>query len=100
MDSFFKKSFNSKRSGDILFHLEEGWMPERKYGTTHGTAYNSDTHVPMLWYGKNISHGETFKKYSIDQIASTLSFLLHVPLPSAANNKPIIGVLGQRASPN
>ncbi|PIB27134.1 hypothetical protein BFP77_13965 [Maribacter sp. 4U21] len=93
VDSFFKKSFNIKRSGDILFHLEEGWMPERKYGTTHGTAYNSDTHVPMIWYGKNIRQGRTYKKYSIDQIASTLSFLLNIPLPSSANKEPIIEVL-------
>ncbi|GMN11293.1 alkaline phosphatase family protein [Croceitalea sp. MTPC9] len=93
VDSFFKNSYNNKRSGDILFHLEDGWMPKRNYGTTHGTAYNNDTHVPMIWYGHNIDNGNTYKRYTIDNIAPTLSFLLDIPLPSSSNGHPIIEVI-------
>ncbi len=89
-NNFIKNSFNPLGSGDIYLHFYSGWMPERNYGTTHGNAYNGDTHVPLLWYGSNIKAGETIQPYDITQIAPTLSFLLGIPLPNAANKKPIV----------
>lgn len=64
-------------------------MEERKFGTTHGTAYNNDTHVPLLWYGWNIPIGETVKPHTITQIAPTLSMLLDISLPNASCINPI-----------
>lgn len=84
-----KNSYHPMNSGDILLHFYSGWMAERTFGTTHGNAYNSDTHVPLLWYGWNIPKGESIKQYSITQIAPTLSFLLNIPLPNASNTHPI-----------
>lgn len=84
-----KNSYNSKESGDILYHMHSGWMEERLFGTTHSTAYTSDTHVPLLWYGWHIPKGETVKPHVITQIAPTLSFLLDIPLPNASNREPI-----------
>lgn len=84
-----KNSYHQKKSGDLLIHFYPGWMQERMYGTTHGSAYNSDTHIPLLWYGWKIPKGESIKPYRITQIASTLSLLLNVPLPNAAEHQPI-----------
>ena len=84
-----KNSYNSKESGDILYHMHSGWMEERLFGTTHSTAYTSDTHVPLLWYGWHIPKGETVKPHVITQITPTLSFLLDIPLPNASNREPI-----------
>lgn len=84
-----KNSYNSKESGDILYQMHSGWMEERLFGTTHSTAYTSDTHVPLLWYGWHIPKGETVKPHVITQIAPTLSFLLDIPLPNASNREPI-----------
>ena len=47
LNTFIRNSFNEKGSGDILYHMESGWMYERPYGASHSTAYNNDTHVPM-----------------------------------------------------
>ena len=71
-------------------HFESGWMEKRAFGTTHGTSYTSDTHVPLLWYGYNIPKGESVIPHEITQIVPTLSFLLDIPLPNASNNKPIL----------
>ncbi|MDO5977353.1 alkaline phosphatase PafA [Flavivirga spongiicola] len=88
-NSFMENGYHSKRSGDLLISYNFGWMTDMKFGTTHGSSSNNDTHVPLLWYGHNISKGETIKPYSITQIVPTLSFLLNIPLPNASNNVPI-----------
>ena len=85
----FMNSYNPLNSGDILLNFYSGWMEQRAFGTNHGTAYNSDTNVPLLWYGYGIPKGETVKLYTIDQIASTVSFLVGIPLPNSAKSKPI-----------
>ena len=90
IETKFKNSWNINNSGDILLHFESGYMANREFGTTHGNAYNSDTHVPLLWYGKNVPHGKTHKFYTIDQIAATLAFILNISLPDAANPNPIV----------
>ncbi len=89
MQNLINNSFYLENSGDVLMHFHSGWMVERPYGTTHGTIYTSDTHVPLLWYGNSIPKGETIKKHEITQIAPTLSMLLNIPLPNSSNRNPI-----------
>lgn len=89
ISSFIVNSYNPKESGDILYHMYSGWMEQRVYGTTHGTSYTSDTHVPLLWYGWGVQKGQSINKVEITQIAPTISFLLNIPLPSVSNTYPI-----------
>ena len=98
--SFNYAGMNYKRSGDLQLILQPGWFDPHKgkngyvlTGTTHGTSYTYDTHVPLLWYGANIPAGETARKTEITDIATTLSFLLNIPLPSAAIGQPILEIL-------
>jgi len=86
---FVRNAYNSKNSGDIILHSFPGWMDQRDYGTTHGTAYATDTHVPMLWYGWGVKKGLSVSPHTITQIAPTLSMLLNIPLPDASDRKPI-----------
>ena len=55
-------------------------------GTTHGTPYGYDTHVPGLFYGWHIPKGNSYEKHFITEIAPTISQLLHIPLPSGSEN--------------
>ena len=64
-----------------------------KTGSTHGSALNYDTHVPLLFYGKGIKKGSTLKKTVITDIAPTLSALLGINFPSAATGQPLEFVL-------
>ena len=45
-------------------------------GTTHGSGYDYDTHVPLLFYGNGINKGETRGRTEITDIAPTINALL------------------------
>jgi len=87
---FVVNSYNPENSGSIFLHFQPGWMERLDFGTTHGSAYNTDTHAPLLWFGWNIPKGQSVQPHTIDQIAPTLSFLLNIPLPNTANDNPIL----------
>jgi predicted AlkP superfamily pyrophosphatase or phosphodiesterase len=85
-----QRGYNQNRSGNVLFILESGWIPqERIQGTTHGSPYHYDTHVPLIWYGTTIENGETNEPIIIPDIAATLAQLLNIQSPSACTGKPI-----------
>ena len=71
-------------------------MSQRTYGTTHGTGFSSDTHVPLLWYGWNVPKGETSEPHTITQIVPTLSMKLNIPLPDDADLYPIKELVGNK----
>jgi predicted AlkP superfamily pyrophosphatase or phosphodiesterase len=90
ISSIIQRGFNQNRSGDVLFTLESGWiMAGYSTGTTHGSPYQYDTHVPLLWYGAGIEKGETKSKIVIPDIAATLAAILNIQAPSACTGVPI-----------
>ncbi|MDF1673493.1 MAG: alkaline phosphatase family protein [Vicingaceae bacterium] len=86
-----QRGFNQNRSGNVLFVLKSGWVPFYKNhkGTTHGSPYHYDTHVPLLWYGSGIKKGETDTEVAIPDIAATIAQLLNIQAPSACTGEPI-----------
>ena len=75
--------YNFKRSGGIQIVLTAGWFEGySKTGTTHGTWNPYDTHIPLLFYGWNIKHGNTNHETHMTDIAATLAALLHVQMPN------------------
>ena len=83
------RGFNQKRSGDIAFALEPGWMPSGATGTTHGSAYTYDTNVPAVFYGAGIKKGSSIQYHPITDIAPTLSMMLSIKFPSGCTGQPI-----------
>jgi predicted AlkP superfamily pyrophosphatase or phosphodiesterase len=84
--------FDSKRSGDVFYSFQPGWLSDyyqRNGGTGHSTAYNYDTHVPMIWFGWNVNQGNQAEEVAIKDIAVTLSSLLNIPFPNGATGKPL-----------
>jgi predicted AlkP superfamily pyrophosphatase or phosphodiesterase len=80
---------NAKRSGDIMLLSKPMYFAGRLTGTTHGSVYNYDTHVPALFFGWNVPQGESLKKYSISDIAPTISNMLNILEPSGNIGEPI-----------
>ena len=86
-------------SGDVVFMLEPGYLPKTKdseksrKGTSHGSAFNYDTHVPLIWYGKGITKKEVFRRINITDITATLVHLLNVQKPNATTGEPILEIL-------
>ena len=51
-------------------------------GTTHGSGYSYDTHVPIIFYGNGIKHGVSKKAHTITDIAPTIANLLQIEFPN------------------
>lgn len=88
--------YDPERSGDLIFILQPGFLPKSldipgaHKGTSHGSAFNYDTHVPVLFYGKDIPQQEVFTPYSITDIAATLVHILDVQRPNAMIGHPMV----------
>lgn len=84
-----QNGFNQKRSGDVVFVLDPAVIATwyEKGGTTHGSGYTYDTHVPLIFYGHSIKKGHTYQKSEITDIAPTLSALLGIARPNGATGR-------------
>lgn len=91
--SAYRNGIHPRRSGDILFTLDPGWHSDdllfAKGGTTHGSPYAYDTHVPLVWYGYRVPPGTTHSAVNITDIAPTLAALLRIIEPSGTTGKII-----------
>lgn len=84
------RGYNAKRSGDIVINLEPGWIIGGSIqGTTHGSPYSYDTHVPGLFYGHGIKKGSSVRYHPITDIAPTISVLLNIKFPSGVTGQPV-----------
>ena len=82
-------SYFPGRSGDLFIVPKPYWLMDstppgksRSYGTGHGTPYNYDQHVPILFMGYGIQSGEYFETVTPADIAPTLAALCGVTLSS------------------
>ncbi len=90
-----QNGFNFRRSGDVCVILEPGWFGDwdSKTGTTHGSAWNYDTHVPLYWWGWKIKNGSSEINQNITDIAPTLCMMLNIQFPDGCTGQPIPGLL-------
>ena len=89
MEKTLQNGYNQKLSGDVLFTLKSGVIAYGPKGTTHGSGYTYDTHVPLLFYGNGIQKGKTFERTYVTDIAPTISALLGIAFPSGATGSVI-----------
>ena len=88
-----QRGYNQRRSGDIFIIMEPGWMTYIRQGTTHGSSYSYDTHVPLIWYGASIQSGKSYRRANIIDIAPTLSAILEVTLPNGSAGRILTEVI-------
>jgi len=88
------RGFHPKRSGDIAFVLEPSWISWGGVtGSTHGSGYSYDTHIPILFYGAGIKKGSSSQFHTITDIAPTLSVLLKIKFPSGCTGQPVVEIV-------
>jgi predicted AlkP superfamily pyrophosphatase or phosphodiesterase len=79
-------SYFPGRSGDLFIVPKPYWLMDRsapgkrRYGAGHGVPYNYDQHVPVLFMGFGIRHGEYFDAITPADIAPTLASLCGITL--------------------
>ena len=89
--SLIQRGYNQKRSGDVIVSLQTGWLSSywEKGGTTHGSSYSYDTHVPLIFWGGKIPQGQTDRKVNIRDIAPTISTILGTAYPNGCTGNPL-----------
>jgi predicted AlkP superfamily pyrophosphatase or phosphodiesterase len=82
-----RNGFYQTRSGDVIVIPEEFYMygaSGATVGTTHGTPFNYDTHVPVIFMGAGIKAGHYYEKIAVNDIAPTLAAIVGVEQPSGS----------------
>ena len=87
--------YDPKQNGELVLLFKPGFMEYSSTGTTHGSPYSYDTHVPCLFYGWKIKKGESFNKKTITQIAPTLAQKLKITMPNGTQSEVLEEVLNK-----
>lgn len=82
-----RRSYNESRGRDLLLVLKPYHFLARATGSTHGSPYDYDTHVPMLWFGAGVPKGTHPERVGVDDIAPSLSALLGISAPPDAKGR-------------
>ncbi len=92
-----QRGYMPQRSGDVCFVLRPGHIdPQtwaRGHGTEHGSPWNYDTHVPIIFYGQGIQPGEVLRRTSITDIAPTIAMLVGMTMPDASTGNVVVEVI-------
>ncbi len=84
-----QRSFNQKRSGDVMLTLEPGWMHKIKDERDQIAQYSYTNQVPLFWYGWKIKRSVISRSISIEDIVPTISSFLNISIPSGCDGNPI-----------
>jgi hypothetical protein len=86
--------FHPRLSGDIMVYPAPNWIIGMASGTTHGSAWAYDTHVPLVLRGAGITPGRFLRRVTTMDIAPTLSQILGIGYPSGCMGRPLVEALG------
>ncbi len=79
--SSIQKSYNQKRSGDVLLYLTPGWI-EKGIDRQYASTIHYDSHVPLIWYGWKIGRDEISRRVSVTDIMPTIANFLNISSPA------------------
>jgi predicted AlkP superfamily pyrophosphatase or phosphodiesterase len=91
--NFINKGYDVAQNGDLVILDKPGFIEYPSTGTSHGTPYSYDTHVPLIFYGWNIPKGETADRKVITEIAPTLSQKLKIPFTNGTEAEVLLEIL-------
>jgi predicted AlkP superfamily pyrophosphatase or phosphodiesterase len=77
------RGYYPPRAGDIIIIPDAYWIYEAR-GASHGTPFNYDTHVPVIFMGANIRPGRYDAQIAVNDIAPTLAAMLEIEIPSGS----------------
>jgi arylsulfatase A-like enzyme len=87
-------SFNPKRSGDVFLVLMPYTVPGvGAMGTSHGTPWNYDAQVPLVFWGSAFKPGFYATACQPIDLTATLAAILGLTQPSGAEAAPLAAAL-------
>jgi hypothetical protein len=82
-----RNSFVPDKSGDVFLQLKEDCVMFPDAGTTHGSVYDYDRDIPVVFYGWQVEPGEVSgAAYSVD-IGPSLADHLGIKVPMGLDGK-------------
>lgn len=86
----FRHSFFPGRSPDLHVRYKQYFLisPYRS-GTSHGSVYDYDSRVPMIFLGKSVTAGQFTEPCATVDFAPTLAGLLRLSLPGDVDGKAL-----------
>jgi len=99
--------FNQERGADVVIVQEPYWLMGGTKGSTHGTPYSYDAHVPVIFLGDWVKPGRYHRRIMVNDIAPTLATILDVETPGGAVGRALDEIIASpqaavpvRKSPN
>lgn len=87
-------SFHPSRSGNLLYQLRPYYiLGEEATGADHGSPWDYDAHVPLLWFGTGVAPGRHPEAVSMADVAPTLALMLGIARPGGTDGKVLKQVL-------
>jgi len=81
--TLIERGYYRGRAADLFIVQKPYWLAS-KDGTSHGTPFSYDTHVPVIFLGRGIRPGRYDENVRTADIAPTLAVLLGVNTPSGS----------------
>ncbi len=90
----FRRSFHADRAPDVTMLMHEyDLLSSASRGTSHGSAYPYDTHVPLIFWGPGIPAGTYDARVRSVDIAPTVSNLLGIVVPAGLDGRSLMWAL-------
>jgi hypothetical protein len=83
MGNLVQRGYYRARAADLFIIQKPYWIAS-KDGTTHGTPFTYDTHVPVIFFGRGVRAGRYDENIRVADIAPTLAALVGVNTPSGS----------------
>ncbi len=75
--TFYQKSYRVDRGNEIKLHFKKYYLIDyAASGTTHGTPYDYDAHIPIIFMGPTIEPGTLSQRVGIVDLAPTFGNIL------------------------
>jgi predicted AlkP superfamily pyrophosphatase or phosphodiesterase len=85
----FRNSFHPERSPDLLFQMEKYYVGSAGTGTSHGSPYRYDTHVPIAFFLPGIRPARIEERVTTVDIAPTVASLLGLKAPETVDGRDL-----------
>jgi predicted AlkP superfamily pyrophosphatase or phosphodiesterase len=81
IDEYVARAFYPQRGPDVIVIMKPYYLSGSS-GTGHGSPYDYDSHVPLIFYGSKVTAGVYAERVGISDVAPTLAAILQVETPS------------------
>jgi hypothetical protein len=86
----YVRSFFPGRSGDLLLRMKPGILVSSlRSGTSHGSPYDDDALVPLLFYGPSFQSKTFVSDSSLEDILPTLAAVLKMTVPAQPGRRAL-----------